>query len=561
MTRIERAAVATAAALSVVVLALGIVGTDFWPPDEARVAEIAREMGASGDWVVPRFAGRPFLEEPPLLYWLQAAAFRLAGRPSTRAARLPSALAGVIGVLATGILARRLRVEPLIAMLVLATAPEYWWMARSATPDMAATAATTVALTAFVASWQTGSRAALAVTVLGLGAAFWLKGLLPVGLAVLAVAGLVAAAGPGRLSKRALAVAAAAAALLGAVWIVLLVRGVGMDGARFFLVTNHFGRLVGARAEGHVRPVWYYVANLALDLLPWSLVLPLAAAYAWRERRTPARLLALVWAAGMAGALSISASKRPHYLLPAYPALALLVAGWWMDGGAGRAERVVRRAVVVVVAVIAPALALLATSVRPDVAAIRSQAGRIGRMNATSLLQAAPPAPAAWALAAAVLVAGLVLVRLDRAHRAGAVAALLGIHAVLFESILTFAVLPRLNALSTARPLGERLGRLAAGDVRVVTFGASEDADLALGGVFFYAGRVFPGTYDPATLRRALAARGGCAVMRRQDYPALGDVHEATRVASGPLADSRLVVVEHPPGMCSAASADGTERP
>jgi hypothetical protein len=102
--------------------------------------------------------------------------------------------------------------------------------------------------------------------------------------------------------------------------------------------------------------------------------------------------------------------------------------------------------------------------------------------------------------------------------------------------------------------MGERLARLADRGVSVMTFGVDDDADCALGGVLFYAGRRLPGTHDPATLATTLATRGGCAVMRRQDHPAVRDLLAATPVAAGPLAASRLLVIERPPGICSDPS-------
>jgi len=74
--------------------------------DEGRYAEAAREMLASGDWLVPRLFGVAYLEKPPLFYWLTAAAYRIAGIDEL-GARLVSALAAAAGVLGIGLLGRR----------------------------------------------------------------------------------------------------------------------------------------------------------------------------------------------------------------------------------------------------------------------------------------------------------------------------------------------------------------------------------------------------------------------------------------------------------------------
>src|SRR5262249_59455255 len=119
-------------------------------------------------------------------------------------------------------------------------------------------------------------------------------------------------------------------------WLALLAVALGGRAVAFFVVTNHLGRLVGSRALGHIRPIWYYFPNLVLDLLPWSIALPWAIGSAWRARAAPTRSFPLAWAVSMTAVLTASASKRAHYLLPAYPAFALLVAPWWPEATRGR---------------------------------------------------------------------------------------------------------------------------------------------------------------------------------------------------------------------------------
>src|SRR5207237_589140 len=92
MSRVERWLLVGTAVLATGALASGLGRTDLWPPDEARVAEIAREMAANGNWVLPRLNGRPFIEEPPPFYWFQAGAWQ-SGRRGLLAAAV-----GAVGV-------------------------------------------------------------------------------------------------------------------------------------------------------------------------------------------------------------------------------------------------------------------------------------------------------------------------------------------------------------------------------------------------------------------------------------------------------------------------------
>src|SRR5256886_1250176 len=273
MTRSDRRLLAVAAALATAALAVGIGRTDLWPPAETRVAEISREMRAEGSWLVPQLNGTPFLEEPPLFYWLQAGAYRLAGGPSAAAARWPATVAAVLGVLVTIALARAVGASAGIAALILATAPEYWWMARSGTPDTAAASATALALTLFFLAWRSGRRSLLAAAAVAAGAAFWLKSLLGVGLASITIAAFLACMGKGRLRTRDLVWAAVATGSGAALWLVLLWRAEGGGAVAFLVLKNHLGPPVGAPEGGHLPSGLYYAPHLAPGLLSRALAL------------------------------------------------------------------------------------------------------------------------------------------------------------------------------------------------------------------------------------------------------------------------------------------------
>src|ERR1700730_15882975 len=124
---------------------LGAYG--FWEPDEARYGEIAREMLALRDFIVPHLNYVAYVEKPPLLYWLTALSFRIFGI-NEFAARLVSAMSALIGVFATFMFADRVmgRRRALSAPELLATAPLYAIMAQVLTTDMLLSALTTVAV-------------------------------------------------------------------------------------------------------------------------------------------------------------------------------------------------------------------------------------------------------------------------------------------------------------------------------------------------------------------------------------------------------------------------------
>ena len=150
---VRRAAFGAAIVLfaGVVVLFTGLGGPDLFNPDEPREAEMAREMLVSGNRLVPRLNGEPFLEKPPLFYWLVTASYQVAGGPGESAARLVPALSGLGCVMLTWWLARDL-IGPsagVLAALVLLTAFEFFWIARRCMIDMPLTLAVLVACIAF----------------------------------------------------------------------------------------------------------------------------------------------------------------------------------------------------------------------------------------------------------------------------------------------------------------------------------------------------------------------------------------------------------------------------
>ncbi|HXP66646.1 MAG TPA: phospholipid carrier-dependent glycosyltransferase, partial [Steroidobacteraceae bacterium] len=98
--------VGLAALLALVWLAT-LAGRPLFNPDEARYAEIPREMLAGGDWVIPRLNGLDYIEKPPLQYWATAIAYEAFG-VSEFSARLYTALTALAAVAWMGFVASRL---------------------------------------------------------------------------------------------------------------------------------------------------------------------------------------------------------------------------------------------------------------------------------------------------------------------------------------------------------------------------------------------------------------------------------------------------------------------
>jgi 4-amino-4-deoxy-L-arabinose transferase-like glycosyltransferase len=364
----------------------GIGSHSLWTPDEPRDAAVGKAMWASGDLVVPRLNGRPFLEKPPLAWWAQAAGYQVLG-VSDATARVTPALFGTLTLLVTFALGRRLggtRAGWLAAGALASTAEFSEDMGR-AIVDPALVLMVTLAYAGFVVlvtprpreteggEAPPGKRAALGRRGAGAGTgatllialavplAFLAKGVVGIGLALappvlyllLAAAGAArreGAAGPGgaaglgrgwRHGWRDTARLLAPLALVGVPvfaaivlpWAVALLREGGWAAVRECLVGNTVGRLLSTaagRTYGHRQPFWYYLPAGAAALLPWTLALP-AMLLGGRVRSDGSgrRLLAASFFIGLV-LLSLAASKRSLYLVPLLPALAVPV-GLWLD--------------------------------------------------------------------------------------------------------------------------------------------------------------------------------------------------------------------------------------
>jgi 4-amino-4-deoxy-L-arabinose transferase-like glycosyltransferase len=145
------AAVLLALVLGLLVFRLGAV--PLVGPDEPRYTRVAVEMHRAGEWVRPTLQGEPWLEKPPLFYWLAGGAFSILGETEA-AARLPSVLAGLLLVGATALLGARLHggAAGLHAGFVAGTSLLTFVPGRAASMDMLLAATTTVATTAMPSS-------------------------------------------------------------------------------------------------------------------------------------------------------------------------------------------------------------------------------------------------------------------------------------------------------------------------------------------------------------------------------------------------------------------------
>jgi 4-amino-4-deoxy-L-arabinose transferase-like glycosyltransferase len=299
-------------------------------PDEGRYAELSLGMLQSGDWVTPRLNGFLYFEKPALQYWMGAASFLVFG-VNEFAARFWPALTGLLSVLAVGLTARRLWGDGTYAALALAGS--VWTIANShfLTLDMGVTFFLTVTLCGFL--WANDatatareSRYAMWLTWAAMALATLSKGLIGVLIpgAVLVLYSLINWQWAYWRRLQWLP-GIALFALIAAPWfIVVSARNPGF--AQFFFIHEHFDRFLST-VHRRDEPWWFFIPFLLVGLLPWTTLLPRLLREGWARRPgtfQPQRLL-LVWVVFVFVFFSKSNSKLPSYILPMFPALALLL--------------------------------------------------------------------------------------------------------------------------------------------------------------------------------------------------------------------------------------------
>ena len=308
--------------------------TALFEPDEGRNAEKAREILVLNDWVTPHENFHPVLDKPVFFYWLVAIAYKIAG-VSQWAARLPSVLAalGCLALVYHFAVLRWDRWTGLWSVLILLTSVEFFSLARVVIFDMPLTFFLTLGLCAFYEASHADSlqwrRVCSFALYLALAAATLIKGLIGVVVPGMVIFFYLLLTRRWALLRRIYPVPGALLFLaIVSPWY-LLAESRNPGYLYYYFWQEHFGRFA-TNEFGKGEP-WYYFLGVGLvGFLPWTLLLPIAGKVAWQAtwRKTfdDRALYLILWAVLPFLFFSISTSKLPHYILPIFPALALLTA-------------------------------------------------------------------------------------------------------------------------------------------------------------------------------------------------------------------------------------------
>lgn len=324
---------------------IGTLDRGAWTPDEPREADIGWRMSTQSHWVLPQLAGQPFLEKPPLSYWMSAESMRLFG-PSVRAARVPNLLYAAVTALAIGALGFAMDgvAAAIVAALVAGTAITAFRVTMWLAPDSCLLAGSAVSLLGAYLGYTAaaGRRKLYGYLLMHAGAAvgFMAKsapGWLVPGLALLAL--IAWERRWSELGRPELYAGLLLQAIVIGPWIVAVAHTAqGTESLRILFWYNLAGRFAHVAAPpaflystGHRNSPGKYLIELPVYLLPWT---ALAGAAAWRARRwvRVRDRCGTAWRFAIAASLpfllllSLAATARDIYAAPALLGVSLLIA-------------------------------------------------------------------------------------------------------------------------------------------------------------------------------------------------------------------------------------------
>lgn len=432
----------------------------FMGKDERAYAQVGREVGPGSSLMVMHHLGNLYPEKPPLIFWLEATSYRLMGRSDPLAARLPLIGLGLLALLFAYLTLRQLdgpRVA-LIGAAALLVSFGFFREAKQVRLDLPMCAFTWGAFWAsarimFPArgrdypggiawAWLAWTMAGLAILAKGPGALVWLGTILLYALA-----------------SRRYAPVKWHWFWPGLAWMLAMVAAwfapaATMGGIEYYgpmLKVHLVGRLADVMRDAP--SIFFYFYRLPIDSLPMGLLIPAAVWWAWRKRRLSdggRTLFIFCWLVFGLIFFTLAREKHGRYILPVYPAVALLAARLILAGlRARRPRRVVFAHVWLMILLVLVAVPVMIATLRfkPD------------------LFPAEPPARFVILFLATLTLGGGAAGWLIRRHRLGSALGALAATVYLGYVVISFYYLPDIFNDRVPRQIAQELNRkLAAGE-------------------------------------------------------------------------------------------------
>jgi 4-amino-4-deoxy-L-arabinose transferase-like glycosyltransferase len=302
---------------------------DIWSPDEDEYALVNREMVRDGNWVFPTANGKPYSIKPPLFNWIGSLISLLDGEVTEFTCRIPSAIAGLAGVIALYLLGLIL-FNPragFLSALVLGTTFLYIQFARWIQINMLATLFLILTLLLFYRGYLNEDKRRWTYLLMYVSMGLGTLTMGPVNVVMPAIViffYLLLIKDLKHIRQLKIGWGLVIYLAIVAPWY-FAVSLKGSYGGNILITTNITRYFT---SWGHVRPFYYYLVNLPGNFLPWTLFLPGALFLLFSEKCPEERkklLFPAVWVVSLFVFFSLSQAKRSEYILPVFPGLALLL--------------------------------------------------------------------------------------------------------------------------------------------------------------------------------------------------------------------------------------------
>lgn len=296
-------------------------------PDEGRYAEVAREFLARSNFITPTVDYLIFLDKPPLVYWLMAFSMKIFG-VGVWAVRLIPALFAYVGCIGTFITAAQLynRRTAWLAAIILASSLLYFAMSHYVNMDMAIAVLISLSLYAFILAVQQEQYRTLCFYLFYLLCAlgFLCKGLIAFVFPCIVIGSWMVLTKNWRLLKKMHLFRGTLLILAISLPWCIAVQKANPEFFHYFFIFEQFTRYSGNQFNNQ-EPFWFYLTIVLFGFLPWTAFIFDTLKKTWITPKDT-NLYFLLWIGLIFVFFSISHSKILSYILPIFPALALLTA-------------------------------------------------------------------------------------------------------------------------------------------------------------------------------------------------------------------------------------------
>lgn len=362
--------------LAIMCLIFLFFGLNFYPlldVDETRYAIMSRDLLNSFDWNSLMLNSQPFLEKPPLYFWLVAASIKTMGEFTAYAVRLPIAILASFITFFTYFVGKRVisRKFGMISALILLSSIFFLILSHVAIIDMVLTVFMTSAIySAFMTHFcsEKYKKYLWWYFYLFAGLAFLAKGLLGIAIPALIIFLYNLSVGKAKEIFKPINMLPGLVVFLALIlpWHIMMYMEYGNQFIREYFLYHHFARFLNSAHIGRERPLLYFIPVFLLGFLPWSFIFiaaivdgfkKLFAKYKAAEGTIKTKFLALldaptneqklilfatIYFVVVFAVFSSSSTKLPTYILPVFPAAALLTGYfWWVSDEKSQNERVI----------------------------------------------------------------------------------------------------------------------------------------------------------------------------------------------------------------------------